>query len=162
MKQRAKGSTFRATAYHEAGHALVALHLGCGIKLATVVPDEKAATFGHVKRWSRPALVANLSETASWREADHFLRPGEKPRPRAGSRRALFWTKSGDPICAWCGRVSPNLGAGFANQADQTPGRGAVYWGLCSACSWETCELNKEKELFRKVTTTIGRAIAKN
>jgi hypothetical protein len=134
MRQRAKGSTFRATAYHEAGHALVALHLGCGIKLATVVPDEKAATLGHVKRWSRPALVANLSETVSWREADHFLRPGEKPRPRARSRSWLEREAAKEIMIFLAGAVAEKL----SGRSDRTIRIGAsADFGYAADAAWK-------------------------
>jgi ATP-dependent Zn protease len=38
------------TAYHEAGHVVVGLHVGLRVLQASIVPDEAEGTLGHVQR----------------------------------------------------------------------------------------------------------------
>jgi len=55
-KERRRGATAtaarareKATAYHEAGHAVACYYLGVKVKSATVVPDKDKGTHGHVR-----------------------------------------------------------------------------------------------------------------
>ena len=55
-KERRRGATAtaarareKATAYHEAGHAVACYYLGVKVKSATVVPDKGQGTHGHVR-----------------------------------------------------------------------------------------------------------------
>lgn len=42
-------TTLEKTAYHEAGHAVTALHLGMKFKYVTIVPDLEKGSVGHIR-----------------------------------------------------------------------------------------------------------------
>ncbi len=60
MKKK-RASYLNATAYHEAGHALVAWRLDVKVRSATIIPDKQAGTDGHVRH--EKLLLGKSSET---------------------------------------------------------------------------------------------------
>jgi hypothetical protein len=66
MTRKITEKKLKATAYHEAGHAAVAMFLGIDFKTATIVPDLEHGSLGHVlfaraRKRLNTAIAKNLS-----------------------------------------------------------------------------------------------------
>jgi Peptidase family M41 len=52
----------KETAYHEAGHAVISLELGCAVRAASIVPNDDSlgrVTSARLPKWFRPDLEAS-------------------------------------------------------------------------------------------------------
>ena len=62
MKQRPPSKELIATAYHEAGHAVVSSRLGSKVKHVSIVPNERTETLGHVRHQPIPRRILRILE----------------------------------------------------------------------------------------------------
>jgi ATP-dependent Zn protease len=56
-----KHNQLRATAYHEAGHAVAALHHNIKLRELSIVPSQAHNSLGHILQKSRAIFTLNLT-----------------------------------------------------------------------------------------------------
>ncbi len=94
----------QATAYHEAGHAVVAWWLGVGIRRATIIPDKSDNSRGHVLNHSlRPSTyegieLADPFDTSRLRAEKRVMvsMAGEMAQRRFNPHSVRFYHASSD------------------------------------------------------------------
>jgi ATP-dependent Zn protease len=85
----------RATAYHEAGHAVMALLLGRGVRSVTVIPDEWTESLGMVTFNPLPAFDPHFDRSGRTREKCERLILILLAGPVAERRYTGKWCHSG-------------------------------------------------------------------
>lgn len=55
--------SLRATAFHEAGHTVMQLQLGLPLRHASIIPNKRKGSLGHVHGGSIPRWMMSVTET---------------------------------------------------------------------------------------------------
>jgi hypothetical protein len=98
-KENASSRQTLATAYHEAGHAVVAQHLGRGVRLIELTPgNEERAGRCHLHRLRRdPDEGMNDRDLLSWAVPEILISlAGQLAEARFKARNPIRWTHHGD------------------------------------------------------------------
>ena len=68
MSSKKKLTKIERTAYHEAGHAVVAhfLRYAHKVRKVTIVPDDKKNTLGHATSWAKPSVDHNDADSKTY------------------------------------------------------------------------------------------------
>jgi hypothetical protein len=88
----------RERAFHEAGHAVMAVHLGLSLRAVTIVPNERRKSGGHARAGyvgpisaSRLLSKRQTEEISHWHTVDQIaIREGEKSRVVVARWRKLL------------------------------------------------------------------------
>jgi hypothetical protein len=66
----------QSTAYHEAGHAVIAMHLGKAVRRVSIVPEEEEGNLGHVLHFKNRSFrpdIFDLSDARTRRLAEREI-----------------------------------------------------------------------------------------
>src|SRR4051812_25404829 len=63
-----------ATAYREAGHAIIALQFGRAVRRITITPDHQSSSLGHVLRHARRSFQPNILTLEDTRQKNRVER----------------------------------------------------------------------------------------